>query len=69
MRLTFGNMKKEVNVFHLRKQPGTWMTNQSFKVNLIEGLTSEHEKELKYESDHEFYLELDDFNLDQIADS
>jgi len=38
-------------------------------VNLIEGLTSEHEEEIKYESDHEFDLESDDFNLDQIIES
>jgi len=38
-------------------------------VDLIEGLTSEHEEELEYESEHEFDLESDDFNLDQIVDS
>jgi len=37
-------------------------------VNLIEGLTSEHEEELKYEPECEFELESDDFNLDQIVD-
>jgi len=31
---------------------------------LIEGLTSDHEEEMEYESDNEFYLESDDFNLD-----
>jgi len=36
---------------------------------LIEGLTSEHEEELEYKFDHEFNLELDDFNLDQIVES
>jgi len=36
---------------------------------LIEGLTSEHEEELEYESNHEFDLESDDFKLDQIIDS
>ena len=45
------------------------MDDQSFEVNLIEGLTSEHEEELEYESDYEFDLESDDFNLDQIVDS
>ena len=45
------------------------MDDQSFEVNLIEGLTSEHEEELKYESDHEFDLESDDFNHDQIVES
>jgi len=61
-------MKKEVNVFHLRKQPSD-LDDQSFELNLIEGLTSEHEEELEYESDHEFDLESEDFNLDQIVDS
>jgi len=41
MRLTFGDITKEVNVFHLGKQ--------TFEVNLIEGFTSEHEEELEYE--------------------
>ena len=44
------------------------MDDQSFEVNLIEGLTSEHEKEFEYESDHEFDLESDFFNLDQIVE-
>ena len=49
MRLTFGDMTKEVNVFYLGKQP--WdLDDQPFEVNLIEGLTSEHEEELEYES-------------------
>ena len=65
MRLTFGDMTKEVNVFHLGKQP---RDDQSFEVNLIEELTSEHEEELEYESEHEFELESDDLNLDQIVD-
>ena len=68
MRLTFGDITKEVNVFHLGKQP-RHLDDQSFEVNLIEGLTSEHEEELEYESDHEFDLESDDFNLDQIVES
>ena len=38
MCLTFGNITKEVNVLHLRKQP--WDSeDQTFEVNLIEGLT------------------------------
>ena len=61
-------MMKEVNVFHLEKQPRD-LDDQSFEVNLIEGLTSEHEENLEYKSDHEFDLESDDFNLDQIVDS
>ena len=45
------------------------MDDQSFEVNLIEELSSEHEEGLEYESDHEFDLESDDFNLDQIVES
>ena len=44
------------------------MDNQSFEVNLIEGLTSEHEEVVECQSDHEFDLESDDFNLDQIVE-
>ena len=47
---------------------GTLKT-KPFEVNLIEGLTSEHEEELEYEPEYEFELESDDFNLDQIVDS
>jgi len=43
MRLTFGDMTKEVSIFHLGKQFRD-LDDQSFKVNLIEGLTSEHER-------------------------
>ena len=68
MHLTFGDMTKEVNVFHLGKQPRD-LDNESFEVNLIEGLTSEHDMEIEYESDREFELESDDFNLDQIIES
>ena len=68
MRLTFDDMTKEVNVFHLGKQHRD-LDDQSFEANLIEGLTSEHEEEIQYESDHELDLESDDFNLDQIIES
>ena len=68
MHLTFVDMTKEVNVFHLGKQPQD-LDDQSFEVNLIEGLTSEHNKEIEYKSDGEFELESDDFNLDQIIES
>jgi len=67
MRLTFGDITKEVNVFHLGKQPRD-LNDKSFEVNLIEGLTSEHEEEMEYESDNEYDLESDDFNLDQIIE-
>jgi len=39
------------------------LENESFEVNLIEGLASKHEMEIEYESDREFELESDDFNL------
>jgi len=68
MRLTFRDMTKEVNVFHLGKQPLD-LDNESFEVNLIEGLTSEHDMEIEYESDRKFELESDDFNLDQVIES
>jgi len=55
MRLTFGDMTKEVNVFHVGKQPRD-LDHQSIEVNLIEGLTSEHEEEMEYEFDNEFDL-------------
>ena len=61
-------MTKEVNVFHLGKQPRS-SEDQTFEVNLIEGLTSEHEEELEYKPEHEFELESDNFNLNQIIDS
>ena len=68
MRLTFRDITKEVNVFHLGKQPRD-LDDQSFEVNLIEGLTSDHKEEMEYESDNEFDLESHDFNLDQIIES
>ena len=52
MRLTFGDMTEEVNIFNLGEQPYD-MEDQSFEVNLIENLTSEHseKKELEAECD------------------
>jgi len=67
MRLTFGDMTKEMNVFHLGKQPPD-LDHNSFEVNLIKRLTRKDEEELEYESKHEFDLESDDFNFDQIVD-
>ena len=68
MRLTFGDMTKEVNIFYLGKQPRD-LENESFEVNLIEGLASEHEMKIEYESDREFELDFDGFNLDKIIES
>ena len=67
MRLTFGDMTKELNVFHPEKIPRD-SEDQTFEVNLIEGLMSEHEEKLEHEPECEFELESDDFNLDQIID-
>jgi len=50
MRLTFRDMTKEVNVFNLGSQPYD-MNDQSFKVNLIENLTSEHSEEIELEAE------------------
>ena len=68
MRLTFGDMTKEVNVFNLEKQPRD-VNDQTFKINSIENLTSEHEESMEIETEVEFDLESEDFNLDQIVDS
>ena len=43
MRFTFGDMTKEVNVFNLGRQPRD-INDQTFEVNSIENLTSEHEE-------------------------
>ena len=68
MRLTFGDMTNEVNVFNLERQHRD-VNYQTFEVNSIENLTSEHEESMEIESEAEFDLEAEDFNLDQIVDS
>ena len=68
MRLTFGDMTREVNILNLGKQPCD-VEDQTFEVNLIENLISEHREELKLEIDCDFELESDDFNLDQVVES
>ena len=68
MRLTIGDMTREVNVFNLGKQPVD-VEDQTFKVNLIENLTSEHREKLELEAECDFELESDDFNLDQVVES
>jgi len=65
MSLTLGDMTKEVNVFNLGKH----MDDQTFKVNYIENLTSEHGEETELDTECEFELEYEDFNLDQIVES
>ena len=68
MRLTFGDMTREVNVFNLGKQPCD-VEDQTFEVNLMENLTSEHREELELKTDCDFELESDDFNLGQVVES
>ena len=68
MRLTFGDMTKEVNVFNLGRQTRD-INDQILEVNSIENLTSEHEESMEVETEAEFDLEAEDFNLDQIVDS
>ena len=67
MRLTFGDLTKEVNVFNLGRQPRE-INDQTFEVNSIENLTSEHEESMEIEIEAEFDLESEDFYLDQIVD-
>jgi len=42
---------------------------QTFDVNSIKNLTSEHEESMEIETEIEFDLEAENFNLDQIVDS
>ena len=67
MRLTFGDMTREVNVFNLGKQPRD-VEDQTFEVKLIKNLASEHREETKLEAECEFELESEDFNLNQIVE-
>jgi len=68
IRLTFRDMIRKVNIFNLEKQPRD-VKDQTFEVNLIKNMTSEHRKELKLETESEFELESMDFNLDQSVES
>ena len=63
MRLTFGDMTKEANVYNLGRQPRD-INDQTFEVNSIENLTSEHEEIMEIKTEAEFDLETEDFNLD-----
>ena len=65
MRLTFGDMIKEVNIFNLGRQPRD-VNDQTFEVNSIKNLTSEHEESIEMDTQSEFDLESEDFNLDHI---
>jgi len=68
IRLTFGDMTREVNIFSLGKKPRD-VKDQIFEVNLIKYLTSEHNEEIELLTEYEFELETKDFNLDQIVES
>ena len=59
-------MTREVNIFNLGKQHRD-VEDQTFEVNLIKNFTSEHREDLKLETDCDFKLEFEDFNLDQIS--
>ena len=65
MRLIFEDMTKEVNIFNLEQQSCD-MNDQTFEVNHIENLMSEHNEEIELKTECEFELELEEFNLDQI---
>ena len=62
MRLTFGDITKEENVFNLEKQPKD-MNDQTFEVNSIQNLTSEHEESMDIDTESEFDMESEDFNV------
>ena len=66
--MTFGDLTKEVNVFNLGRQHRD-INDQTFEVNSIENLTSEHEENMEIEMEAKFDLEFQNFNLDQIVDS
>ena len=68
MRLTFGDMTKEVNVFNLEIQPYD-LDDQSFEVNLIENLTNEHNVDIKLEAECDNELGSNDLILDEIVNS
>ena len=45
------------------------MDDQTFEVNSNENLTSEYEESMEIDTESEFDLESEDFNLDQIIES
>ena len=68
MRLIFGDMTREVNVFSLGKQPHD-IEDQTFEVNLIEDLTNEHSKVIKLEAECDAELESENLKLDEVVNS
>ena len=63
MLLTFVDMTRKVNIFHLGKQPRDF-EDHTFEVHMLEGLTSKLQEELEYEPECKLKLESNDFNLD-----
>ena len=61
-------MTKEVNVFNLGSQPYD-MDDQSFEVNLIQNLMSEHSEEIELKAKCDNELGSDDVRLNDIVDS
>ena len=60
MKLTFGNMTMDVNIFHLGKQPSD-QTEEPFEVNMIESLPSESREEEEIEDLYDDnFIELDE---------
>jgi len=66
--MTFGDMVKEVNIFNLERQPRD-INDQTFELNTIESLTTELEESIEMDTESEFDLKSEDYNLDQIIDS
>ena len=63
MRLTFGDMTKEVNVFNLERQPHK-IRDQTFEVNFIENNYEEESEGI--ENEHLFLNELFENKCDYI---
>ena len=68
MRLIFGDMTKEINVFNLEKHRND-MDNLPFEVNLIEDLTNKHKEEINLEVQCDAELESENFKLDEVVNS
>ena len=60
MKLTFGNMTMDVNIFHLGKQPSD-QSDEPFEVNMIESLPCESKEEDEIEDLYDDnFVELDE---------
>jgi hypothetical protein len=67
MKLTFGNMTVDLNIFYFGKQPSDLM-DEPFNCNLIQGLSSEHweDEELELMYDDQF---IDIEEMEELFDS